>query len=65
LFCGVSDAIRQILRAGTGKAPPKGSNVTVHYVGKLLTGEEFDSSRGRDSPFQFVLGNGTGGFVCC
>ena len=33
--------------------------MTVHYVGTLLSdGSEFDSSRGRDSPFTFTLGQG-------
>jgi peptidylprolyl isomerase len=34
-----------------------GDTVQVHYTGKLETGEQFDSSRGRD-PLQFTLGNG-------
>ncbi len=30
----------------------------MHYVGTLLDGTEFDSSRGRDAPFVFTLGTG-------
>jgi len=35
----------------------KGSNVVVHYTGKLTTGEVFDSSEGRD-PLKFQVGSG-------
>lgn len=34
-----------------------GDNVTVHYTGKLITGEQFDSSNGRD-PLGFTIGAG-------
>ena len=34
-----------------------GDNVTVHYTGKLTTGEQFDSSNGRD-PLGFTIGAG-------
>lgn len=32
--------------------------IKVHYVGTLLDGTEFDSSRGRNDPFKFKLGVG-------
>jgi len=50
---------KKILKQGTGDLPPTGSKVTVHYDGYLYpTGEEFDSSRKRHSPFTFNLSKG-------
>jgi FKBP-type peptidyl-prolyl cis-trans isomerase len=43
---------------GTGDAAAAGDHVTVHYVGTLPGGAEFDSSRKRHRPFDFVLGRG-------
>lgn len=37
--------------------PEDGDNVSVHYRGSLDSGEEFDSSRGRE-PLEFVVGAG-------
>ncbi|MCB0514578.1 MAG: FKBP-type peptidyl-prolyl cis-trans isomerase [Chitinophagales bacterium] len=42
-------------QAGTSK-PEEGSNVTVHYRGKLLDGNQFDASYDRGEPFTFPLG---------
>lgn len=51
--------LKQILRAGEGEAVPvKGNEVTVHYVGTLEDGTEFDSSRSRQETFKFTLGKG-------
>lgn len=38
----------KILRSGTGKHPKPNSDVVVHYVGSLIDGREFDSSRKRN-----------------
>jgi FKBP-type peptidyl-prolyl cis-trans isomerase len=43
---------------GTGDAAGPGDHVTVHYVGTLTNGTEFDSSRKRSKPLDFVLGRG-------
>ena len=44
---------------GTGVATAeKGMMVTAHYSGKLANGTDFDSSRKRGKPFQFVIGIG-------
>lgn len=43
---------------GDGPMPRHGQRVRAHYVGTLLDGTEFDSSRRRGQPFEFRLGQG-------
>jgi FKBP-type peptidyl-prolyl cis-trans isomerase FkpA len=46
------------LRPGQGIAARFGNDVLVHYTGWLTDGTKFDSSRDRDEPFGFALGQG-------
>lgn len=43
---------------GTGAEVTSGNEVSVHYVGKLQSGEEFDNSNKRGTPFSFTVGEG-------
>jgi len=53
-----SGLIIEELAIGEGAAAVSGQSVTVHYTGWLTDGEKFDSSKDRDDPFQFPLGEG-------
>lgn len=56
---GDGGLIKTITTAGTGwNHPPKGCEVTVHYTGTLEDGSVFDSSRDRNEPFVFKIGEG-------
>lgn len=45
----------EVLQPGDGEMPVATSTVTVHYEGKLLSGEKFDSSIDRGEPISFPL----------
>ena len=45
-------------KSGTGKKPVAGDLVEVHYEGRFLNGEVFDSNYKTDSTFSFILGSG-------
>jgi len=45
----------EVLAAGNGAKPQATDTVTVHYVGCLIDGTEFDSSVSRGEPATFAL----------
>ncbi|KXS53456.1 MAG: peptidyl-prolyl cis-trans isomerase A [Marinobacter sp. T13-3] len=45
----------EIIEKGDGQSPTAKDEVRVHYTGKLLSGEVFDSSRERGQPVTFGL----------
>lgn len=56
---GKTGVNKKLLQEGQGwETPSKGDEVEVHYVGTLLDGTQFDSSRDRGTPFKFKLGQG-------
>ena len=48
----------QDLRVGDGPSPQMGQTVTVHYIGRLENGKEFNNSHtmGTGKPIEFKLG---------
>jgi FKBP-type peptidyl-prolyl cis-trans isomerase len=46
------------VEVGTGDVAEDGNVLEVHYVGTLLDGTKFDSSRDRGQTFSFTLGSG-------
>lgn len=47
---------KEDLRVGEGREAKKGDTLVVHYRGTLTDDTEFDSSLGRGTPFEFILG---------
>jgi FKBP-type peptidyl-prolyl cis-trans isomerase FklB len=45
----------KVLQEGTGAKPLAEDKVKVHYVGTVISGEEFDSSVKRGEPAEFYL----------
>lgn len=46
------------IKLGAGMEAQNGNTVSVHYVGRLEDGSEFDNSQKRGAPIEFVLGAG-------
>ena len=57
---GDGGVLKEILVEGAGdELPQNNDDVCVHYVGTLQSdGSKFDSSRDRNTPFTFKLGQG-------
>lgn len=47
----------EVITEGDGPKPAASDTVSVHYVGTLIGGQEFDSSVARGEPAEFPLGN--------
>ena len=48
-----------LVKEGSGELPAKGTNIKVHYTGRLLANDQvFDSSRQRGEPIAFPVGTG-------
>jgi len=52
----VSGLIIEDISVGSGDEASEGQIVSVHYTGWLIDGKKFDSSKDRNDPFEFGLG---------
>ena len=48
----------EVLQAGEGRPVKRGSTVKLHYVGKLLDGKQWKSTREKGGPVEFMAGIG-------
>lgn len=55
--CVTPEGIKLLLqKQGKGKLLNKGDKIRLHYRGSLVDDREFDNSRNRNQPFEFILG---------
>jgi len=52
------DMVIEDVTVGEGEAVKAGDTVSVHYIGTLPDGTEFDNSKKKGQPFQFTVGAG-------
>lgn len=55
---GDGGVLKEIIKIGEGEYPENSNQIHAHYVGKLMDGTVFDSSRDRNKEFTFKLGTG-------
>ena len=56
---GLTSLIKETVKPGSGDRQVQvGDQIEVHYVGTLKDGKKFDSSRDRNQPFDFIVGQG-------
>lgn len=48
--------LKKIIREGKGPIPKPGQKVSIHYVGHLTNGHEFDNSRKKGKKLKFTVG---------
>lgn len=54
----ITELTFDIEKPGQGTEAKAGDTVSVHYVGTFTDGRKFDSSRDKNQPFAFTLGQG-------
>jgi FKBP-type peptidyl-prolyl cis-trans isomerase len=54
----ISRMVIDDIKIGTGAEVKDGDTVSVHYIGSLQNGEEFDNSHKRGAPLDFTVGSG-------
>ena len=52
----------EVIKSGNGISPKDGDDVTIHYVGTFIDGEEFDSSVRNGQPVTYSVNGFTKGF---
>jgi FKBP-type peptidyl-prolyl cis-trans isomerase FkpA len=58
LSSGITALGIEDVKVGAGAEATPGRRITVHYTGTLMDGTKVDSSRDRNEPYPFVLGDG-------